>query len=187
MTALLGKTLLFAGCTAFGLLRGSRLRQRTACLGEFRRTLAGLARELAFSLRPVSDLMASAEAGTQGPTAAFFRTCRRRFAEGGQESWAESWTEALEQVALPLEEADLRLLTTGEDADLALDILCSQAALCKGRADFVLGVGRKLLPDLLDTGRRISRCHLLLKVARKLVITDLNTSGDCRDQALNAL
>ena len=45
MTALLGKTLLFAGCTAFGLLRGSRLRQRTACLGEFRRTLAGLARE----------------------------------------------------------------------------------------------------------------------------------------------
>ena len=41
MTALLGKTLLFAGCTAFGLLRGSRLRQRTACLGEFRRTLAG--------------------------------------------------------------------------------------------------------------------------------------------------
>ena len=70
MTALLGKTLLFAGCTAFGLLRGSRLRQRTACLGEFRRTLAGLARELAFSLRPVSDLMASAEAGTQGPTQA---------------------------------------------------------------------------------------------------------------------
>ena len=54
--------------------------------------------------------MAGAEAGTQGPTAAFFRTCRRRFAEGGQESWAESWTEALEQVALPLEEADLRLL-----------------------------------------------------------------------------
>ena len=102
MTALLGKTLLFADCTAFGLLRGSRLRQRTACLGEFRRTLAGLARELAFSLRPVSDLMAGAEAGTQGPTAAFFRTCRRRFAEGGQESWAESWTEALEQVALPL-------------------------------------------------------------------------------------
>ena len=35
MTALLGKTLLFAGCTAFGLLRGSRLRQRTACLGSW--------------------------------------------------------------------------------------------------------------------------------------------------------
>ena len=95
-----------------------------------------------------------------------------------------------QNVGLPvhkLAEADLRLLTTGEDADLALDILCSQAALCKGRSDFVLGVGRKLLPDLLNTGRRISRCHLLLKVARKLVITDLNTSGDCRDQALNTL
>ena len=59
--------------------------------------------------------MASAEAGTQGPTAAFFRTCRRRFAEGGQESWAESWTAALEQVALPLEEADLRLLQEAGD------------------------------------------------------------------------
>ena len=86
-----------------------------------------------------------------------------------------------------LTETDLCLLTAGENTDLALDILCSQAALCKSRADFVLGVGRKFLPDLLDTGRRISRCHLLLKVARKLVITDLNTSGDCRDQALNAL
>ena len=95
MTALLGKTLLFAGCTAFGLLRGSRLRQRTACLGEFRRTLAGLARELAFSLRPVSDLMASAEAGTQGPTAAFFgpaagglpRAARRAGRRAGQRPW----------------------------------------------------------------------------------------------------
>ena len=35
MTALLGKTLLFAGCTAFGLLRGSRLRQRTPVWGSF--------------------------------------------------------------------------------------------------------------------------------------------------------
>ena len=95
-----------------------------------------------------------------------------------------------QNVGLPvhkLAEADLRLLTTGEDADLALDILCSQAALCKGRADFVLGVGRKLLPDLLDTGRRISRCHLLLEVTRELIVTDLNGSGDRRDQPLNAL
>ena len=61
-----------------------------------------------------------------------------------------------QNVGLPvhkLAEADLRLLTTGEDADLALDILCSQAALCKSRADFVLGVGRKLLPDLPGSHR----------------------------------
>lgn len=83
--------------------------------GSFAGRWRGWPRELAFSLRPVSDLMASAEAGTQGPTAAFFRTCRRRFAEGGQESWAESWTAALEQVALPLEEADLRLLQEAGD------------------------------------------------------------------------
>ena len=56
MTALLGKTLLFAGCTAFGLLRGSRLRQRTACLGEFRRTLAGLIVVLMMVVQKISDL-----------------------------------------------------------------------------------------------------------------------------------
>ena len=70
-----------------------------------------------------------------------------------------------QNVGLPvhkLAEADLRLLTTGENTNLTLDILGSQAALCKGRADFVLGVGRKFLPDLLDTGCGISRCHLLL-------------------------
>ena len=102
MTALLGKTLLFAGCTAFGLLWGSRLRQRTACLGEFRRTLAGLARELAFPA-PCVGFDGQRGGGDPGANGGLFRTCRRRFAEGGQESWAESWTEALEQVALPLE------------------------------------------------------------------------------------
>lgn len=158
MTALLGKTLLFAGCTAFGLLRGSRLRQRTACLGEFRRTLAGLARELAFSLRPVSDLMASAEAGTQGPTAAFFRTCRRRFAEGGQESWAESWTAALEQVALPLEEADLRLLQEAGDVLGRYDGESQRQALegllrgLEGQAAEAAETAARLCPGLSGAG-----------------------------------
>ena len=53
--------------------------------------------------------------GDPGANGGLFRTCRRRFAEGGQESWAESWTAALEQVALPLEEADLRLLQEAGD------------------------------------------------------------------------
>lgn len=163
MTALLGKTLPFAGCTAFGLLRGSRLRQRTACLGEFRRTLAGLARELAFSLRPVSDLMASAEAGTQGPTAAFFRTCRRRFAEGGQESWAESWTEALEQVALPLEEADLRLLQEAGDVLGRYDGESQRQALeglLRGLEGQAAGAA--------ETARRLCRVYLALGLAAGL-------------------
>ena len=160
MTALLGKTLLFAGCTAFGLLRGSRLRQRTACLGEFRRTLAGLARELAFSLRPVSDLMAGAEAGTQGPTAAFFRTCRRRFAEGGQESWAESWTAALEQVALPLEEADLRLLQEAGDVLGRYDGESQRQAL--------EGLLRGLEGQAAERARRLCRVYLALGLAAGL-------------------
>lgn len=115
MTVFLGKSLLFAGCTAFGLLRGLRLRQRTGCLQDFRRTLAALSRELAFSLRPMDHLMAGAEEGNQGAVAAFFRTCRQSFAEGGQESWAESWAAALELTALPLEPEDLRLLREAGD------------------------------------------------------------------------
>ena len=47
--ALAGKALLFLGCTALGVLRGQGLRQRAACLQAFRRVLAALARELAFS------------------------------------------------------------------------------------------------------------------------------------------
>ncbi len=115
MTTLLGKTLLFAGCTAFGLLRGLRLRQRKACLQAFRRTLAGLARELAFSLRPMDALMAGAEASSTGTTATFFRTCRQVFHSSGQESWAESWSAALKAVPLPLEPEDLHLLQEAGD------------------------------------------------------------------------
>ena len=148
MTALLGKTLLFAGCTAFGLLRGSRLRQRTACLGEFRRTLAGLARELAFSLCP---------------TAAFFRTCRRRFAEGGQESWAESWTAALEQVALPLEEADLRLLQEAGDVLGRYDGESQRQAL-EGLLRGLEGQAA----EAAETARRLCRVYLALGLAAGL-------------------
>lgn len=115
MTALLGKALLLTGCTALGLLRGLRLRQRTACLQEFRRALASLARELAFSLRPLEDLMVRGAGESREPAAAFFQTCCRAFAAGGRESWAESWRTALAEVPLPLEEEDLRLLEEAGD------------------------------------------------------------------------
>ena len=81
--ALAGKALLFLGCTALGVLRGQGLRQRAACLQVFRRVLAALARELAFSLRPLDQLMARAQEGSQGPVADFFRACRQAFTAGG--------------------------------------------------------------------------------------------------------
>lgn len=110
MTALLGKVLLLTGCTAWGLLAGSRLGERAACLEEFRQALAALSRELSFSLRPLWELMTQAAAGSRGPAAAFFQVCCARFAQGGRESWAESWQQALAEVPLPLTQADRRLL-----------------------------------------------------------------------------
>ena len=110
MTALLGKVLLLTGCTAWGLLAGSRLGERAACLEEFRQALAALSRELSFSLRPLWELMTQAAAGSRGPAAAFFQVCCARFAQGGRESWAESWQQALAEVPLPLTLADRRLL-----------------------------------------------------------------------------
>ena len=93
--ALAGKALLFLGCTALGVLRGQGLRQRAACLQAFRRVLAALARELAFSLRPLDQLMAGAQEGSQGSVADFFQACRQAFTAGGRESWADSWAAAL--------------------------------------------------------------------------------------------
>lgn len=143
----IGKLLLLAGCTAFGYLRAMGLRQRTDCLEEFRRVLAGLARELSFSLRPMEELLGQAEKGVSLPTADFFRACRRFFLAGGGESWAESWGRAIDRVSLPLEPQDLSLLREagevlgrydGESQRQALDHLLlrleEQAAQARERA-----------------------------------------------------
>ena len=110
MSALLGKVLLLTGCTAWGLLAGGRLGERAACLEEFRQALAALLRELSFSLRPLEELLTQAAAGSRGPAAAFFAACGSFFDQGGRESWAESWRQALDTVPLPLTAADCRLL-----------------------------------------------------------------------------
>ena len=110
MTTLLGKVLLLTGCAAWGLLAGGRLGERAACLEEFRQALAALVRDLSFSLRPLEELMAQAAAGSRGPAAEFFAACRTLFDQGGRESWAESWRQALDTVPLPLTPADCRLL-----------------------------------------------------------------------------
>lgn len=108
MTALAGKGLLFGGCVALGVLTGLGRLRRVACLEAFRRLLSALARELAFSLRPLPEL--AEKVADAGPAGAFLRACRRRFLEAGGESWAESWGETLRAADLPLAEEDLRLL-----------------------------------------------------------------------------
>ena len=110
MTALLGKLLLFCGCTALGVGRGLALRRRTACLRAAARALEALARELSFSLRPLTELMAEAEGQSDGPVRDLFAACRRRFAEDGGESWARSWTEAVRTCPLPVRDEDRALL-----------------------------------------------------------------------------
>lgn len=109
MTVLLGKGLLFLACLWLGWDRSRRRRERTGCLRDFRRTIADLGRELAFSLAPVDDLMERA-GKESGPAAPLFAACRARFCENGGESWAVSWREALDSVCLPVRERDRPLL-----------------------------------------------------------------------------
>ena len=104
MMVWLGRLLFLSGCTALGLARGMALKDRTACLSEFRRSLARLNRELTFALRPLPDLLADLRA--VGPAGDFFAACR----EGLEESWAEAWQTALEETHLPLQEEDRQIL-----------------------------------------------------------------------------
>ncbi|MBR2491738.1 MAG: stage III sporulation protein AB [Ruminiclostridium sp.] len=109
MMDLLGRCLLLAGCTALGLARGMALKERAACLAEFRRCLARLTRELTFSLRPLPDLVADLVA--RGPAGDFFTACR----ESTQETWTDRWQTGLEETNLPLKEEDRQILReTGE-------------------------------------------------------------------------
>ena len=108
MTALAGKGLLFGGCVALGILTGLGRLRRVACLEEFRRILSGLARELAFSLRPLPEL--AEDVVGSGPAGEFLRQCRRCFFDSGGESWAESWEKVLREADLPILDEDRSLL-----------------------------------------------------------------------------
>ena len=160
--ALAGKALLFLGCTALGVLGG-----RTCGSGQLAcRSSAGCwqpGRELAFSLRPLDQLMAGAQEGSQGPVADFFRACRQAFTAGGRESWADSWATALEATPLPLTPEDRRLLREAGDVLGRYDGESQRAAL------------EALLARLEDQGaqaqaeaHRLFRVYLALGVAAGL-------------------
>ena len=124
---------------------------------------AALARELAFSLRPLDQLMAGAQEGSQGPVADFFQACRQAFAAGGRESWADSWAAALEATNLPLTPEDRRLLREAGDVLGRYDGESQRAAL------------EALLARLEDQGaqaqaeaHRLFRVYLALGVAAGL-------------------
>ena len=114
MTAMLGKSLLFFACCWLGWDRARRRKVRVVWLRNFRRAVADLGRELAFSLEPLDRLMERAAQG-KGPAASFFKSCREWYERTGGESWAVSWQDAVENLSLPLRETDLALLAqTGE-------------------------------------------------------------------------
>ena len=110
MITMIGKGLLFTGCTALGIGQGLSLRRRRTCLQEFRRAIEGISRELTFSLPPLSALLSQAERESSGTVKPFFHTVREEFARTGGESWSESWQAALTSSDLPLRQEDIALL-----------------------------------------------------------------------------
>ena len=64
---------------------------------------------------PALDRLVERAAQGNGPSAAFFKSCRKCYVQTGGESWAVSWQDAVENVSLSLRETDLALLAqTGE-------------------------------------------------------------------------
>ena len=66
-------------------------------------------------------------------------------------------------------------------------MLGGEAAFCQGGAHLVLGVGGKLLPDLLDAGGGVSGRHLLLEVSDVEVISQRHPAAEGRRQPQDAL
>lgn len=116
MIALLGKLLVLVGCTAIGLDQGLNLHRRRDCLRDFRRLLSSVARELTFSMRPLTALLEHCRRESGSSVGTFLSACQVHFKISGEVSWAESWWAALENTPLPLRESDRRLL--GEAGDI---------------------------------------------------------------------
>ena len=70
-----------------------------------------------------------------------------------------------------LAQAHLGLLTAAEYPDLTFNVLGGKSAFCKCGAHFVLGVGWKFCPDLINTGGFIVALYFLLKITDLKIIS----------------
>ena len=61
----------------------------------------------------------------------------------------------VDQLAKPY----LGLFSTAQDAYLAFDVLCGKSAFSQCGTDLILCVGRKILPELFDTGGTVVAFH----------------------------
>ena len=66
-------------------------------------------------------------------------------------------------------------------------MLGCEAAFCQGRPNLILGIGRKFLPDLIQTGVGIAGSHFLFKISDGQVISQLYGTGQGRSQSQDAL
>lgn len=79
-----------------------------------------------------------------------------------------------------LAQAYLCLLATTQDPDLTFYVLCRQSTFCQCRADFILGTGRKLLPQLFYTCIFIFTFYFLFKVTDLQIISKFTVPFQCR-------
>ena len=70
-----------------------------------------------------------------------------------------------------LAKANLGLLPAAEYPDLTFNVLGGKSAFCKCGAHFVLGVGWKFGPDLINTGGFIVALYFLLKITDLKIIS----------------
>ena len=77
----------------------------------------------------------------------------------------------------------LCLLTTTQNADLTLYMLCGQTTFCQCGTDLILCVGRKILPELFDTGGTVVAFDFLFKIADLEIFSQFSRTGKSRDQS----
>lgn len=110
MIRMLGAVLLIAGCGGLGLGAVGRLDGRVRDLRELAAGLELMRRELGWRLTPLPKALGTAEAGTQGRAAQFFRFCAQRAVCLSGMPFQQLWREGLERCPLCLDREDRALL-----------------------------------------------------------------------------
>ena len=85
----------------------------------------------------------------------------------------------VDQLAKPY----LGLFSTAQDAYLAFDVLCGKSAFSQCGTDLILCVGRKILPELFDTGGTVVAFHFLFKIADLEIFSQFARTGKSRNQS----